>query len=441
MLSRSFYIFASKMAGYAVRLLLPVVLVRMLSKADFGAYRQFFLVEMLVVTIFQLGVNQALYYFIPRDPKRASSYYFNSQFTNLVAYALAFAVIGLNRDFLAAQFHMPVLSEHFWVLAIYTVVLSLTVSADCFLMARERVKASAAFEISGQVLASVATLVAAFRWHSLEAIFVGLVAARLTLLLGMVAYVQAALRGFSNLRPFAGYWSQLRYGLVLGLGGTFGTVLMRLHEIVVSRYFGIETYAVYSAGCTEIPVLQNFQQALAVVSLGQFALLEKSGDWEGIRRLWDRIMAAMYGVAVPLTLLFVVLAKPVVILMFTRNYAEAVPIFQIMAVMRLQGIWNATLVLRAMDRNDITLKVHLTLLLVGPFLLYGGMKAGGLIGIALAHTVLMIGMRLATQVWLNRLAGIRLRFGAPLAEVMEFYRDSLRKLRSRVPARFGGTAA
>lgn len=429
------------MAGYGIRLLLPIVLVRMLSKADFGTYRQFFLVEALVVTIFQLGVNQALYYFIPRDPRRSSSYFFNSQFTNLVIYTLAFLVIGLNRDFLAAQLHMPVLSRYFWSLILYTILLSLTVSADCFIIARERVKVSAAFEIGGQVLASAATLVAAFYWRSLEAIFAGLVVARFALLVGMVAYVQAALRGFSNMRPFSDYWGQMKYGLVLGIGGTFGTLLMKLHEIVVSRYFGIETYAVYSAGCTDIPIMQNFQQALAVVALGQFALMEKNGDWQGIRRLWDKIMAGMYGVAIPLTLLFVVLAEPLIVIMFTREYAGAIPVFRIMTLMRLQAVWNASLVLRAMGRNDVTLKVHLTALLVGPFMLYGGMKLGGLVGVALAQMLLMIGVRLISQFWLNRLAGARLRYGVAPAEVVEFYRESVRKLRSRLPVRLGGQAA
>lgn len=441
MLSRSIYIFVSKMGGYGVRLLLPMVLVRMLTKADFGAYRQFFLVETLIITIFQLGVNQALYYFIPRDPKRSSTYFFNSQVTNVVIYSLAFVGIGLNRHFLAAQFNMPVLSEYFWPLILYTLILSLTVSADCFLMAREKVKVSAAFEIAGQVVASAATLVTALHWRSLEAIFAGLVLARLALLAGMIVYTQVALRGFSGVRPFEGYWGQMKYGLVLGIGGTFGTVLMTLHETLVSRWFGVETYAVYSAGCTDIPILMNFQQALAVVSLGQFALMEKNGDWRGIRRLWDQIMAAMYGVAVPLTLLFVLLAEPVIIIMFTRGYAQAIPIFQIMALMRLQAIWNATLVLRAMGRNDVTLRVHLTALLIGPFLLYAGMKAGGLAGVALAHMLLMICSRLASLVWLNRLAGARLRYAVAPGEVLEFYRDSWRKLRARLPVRFGGLPA
>ena len=73
MLNRSLIIFASKLIGYCIRLILPVILVRIMTVADFGAYRQFFLIEMYVVTLFQFGINQALYYFVPRDERNAGA--------------------------------------------------------------------------------------------------------------------------------------------------------------------------------------------------------------------------------------------------------------------------------------------------------------------------------------------------------------------------------
>ena len=73
MLNQSLYIFASKIAGYGIRLVLPYFLVRTLSVEDFGSYRQFFLLEMYIGGLFQFGLNQALYYFIPRDQKNAGA--------------------------------------------------------------------------------------------------------------------------------------------------------------------------------------------------------------------------------------------------------------------------------------------------------------------------------------------------------------------------------
>jgi hypothetical protein len=49
----------------------------------FGAYRQFFLLESYIGALFQLGLNQALYYLIPRDVQNAGSYFLNSVLMNV----------------------------------------------------------------------------------------------------------------------------------------------------------------------------------------------------------------------------------------------------------------------------------------------------------------------------------------------------------------------
>jgi O-antigen/teichoic acid export membrane protein len=117
MLSGSLYIFSSKMAGYAVRLILPYFLVRILTVAEFGAYRQFFLLEMYISSLFQLGLNQALFYFIPRDLKNAGAYFLNTLVFNGVVFASAFVVIGFAADPISKWLHMSVLKDCFGLLA------------------------------------------------------------------------------------------------------------------------------------------------------------------------------------------------------------------------------------------------------------------------------------------------------------------------------------
>ncbi|HQN00480.1 MAG TPA: lyase family protein, partial [Candidatus Hydrogenedentes bacterium] len=148
-------------------------------------------------------------------------------------------------------------------------------------------------------------------------------------LLGMVAVIHLRLRGFHAERYFVGVRNQVRYGMVLGVAGTLWSMVARLHDFFVSRYYGTEAYAVYSAGCTEIPIAQVFTQAVAVVALGQFALLEQNQDWAGIRRLWHRVLTSSYAILLPTTILLVAVARPLVVFMFTATYAGAVPIFQI----------------------------------------------------------------------------------------------------------------
>jgi O-antigen/teichoic acid export membrane protein len=427
MLNRSLYLASSKLLGYGIRLVLPYFLVRLVTVADFGAYRQFFLLDVYISTLFQLGVNQSLYYFIPRDPRNAGAYFLNSLLMNLVVFATACALIGTFREPLSAWLKMAILRDAFGHLTAFTMSLMLIAACDCYLNARQLIKVSAFFEVAGQVLASTVTVLAAFATRSLDAIIVWLVIARVVQLLAMLAYIHFRLDGFGAQRYFFGLREQIRYGLALGLAGTVWAMLQRMHEFFVSGYYGTEAYAVYSAGCTEVPIIQIFTQSVAVVALGQFAMLEQQGDWQGVRRLWSRVLTSGYAVALPTIVGFLLVSKPLVLFMFTKTYADAVPIFQINTILKFYLVFNASLVLRAMNRNDISIKVNLATLAAAPVLLYLGMRIGGIVGIIAAQAVLMLGSCLGMAALLNRVAHLRLPYVVSIGDLATFYREAWHK--------------
>jgi len=210
------------------------------------------------------------------------------------------------------------------------------------------------------------------------------------------------------------------------------TFLMRFPEMTVSKFYDIETYAVYAAGCRQIPILQFFSQSIAAVALVKFAQLEKENDWVNIRKLWDRILGSMYGVGIPVTIFFILVAKPLVVLMFTEDYVEAVPIFQINAIAMLYIILNPTIVLRAMNRNDISVKVNFGMMILLPPALYAGMKLFGLSGIIGASAVMLIGGRIINQAILNRLTPVYLPYVASWKSVWAFYTEIFQKSRAKL---------
>jgi O-antigen/teichoic acid export membrane protein len=212
-------------------------------------------------------------------------------------------------------------------------------------------------------------------------------------------------------------------------------MLARLHDFFVSRFYGTEVYAVYSVGCTEIPVIQIFTQSLAMVALGQFAALEQERDWEGIRRLWRKLLTGSYAVVIPTVVVLLLVARPLIVFMFTGAYAQAIPIFRINTLLKLYLLFNATLVLRAMNRNDISIKVTIVAMLAAPVLLYLGMESGGLLGIVGAQALVMICTSLALMILVNRVSGARLPYFVSLGELADFYRDAWSKARRILAAR------
>lgn len=435
------YIFGSKMAGYVIRLALPYFLVRLLTVSDFGAYRQFFLLEMYIAGIFQLGLTQALYYFIPRDVKNAGSYLLNSVLMNLAVFGIAFTGIGLAAGPLSRWTRIEVLQDAFWQLTAYVMIMVLAIACDSFLVARQRVKAAAFFEIAGQALSSVMCVIAALATRRLEDVLAALVVSRAVQLAGMLAYIHWRLHGFRAERYFFGIREQLRYGIVLGASGTIFSLMIRLHEFFVSRYYGTEGFGIYSAGCTELPFIPMFTQSVAAVALGQFARLEQEKDWEGIRVLWRRVLVSFYAVSLPVVALLLLVSKPLILFMFTDAYAAAVPIFQVNTLSKLALVFNSALILRAIDRNDISIWATGLSLAAAPFLFWGANAAFGMVGIIAANGLVMLGCRLGGNIAMNRVIPVRLPYVVGPRELLEFYREAWDKAKAALAARLPGARA
>jgi len=428
MLSQSAYLFAAKVLGFGLRLLLPIFLVRVMTKADIGAYNQFFPVETLLRTLFQMGVNQSQFFFVPRDRENAGGYFLNSLLLNALLFAVGYSLVGVFREQAADFLGMPILTLYFREIVIYGVLLMANVTAMTYLMASKHFKQAAFFEINMQVLASIATLGAAFYTRDLRTILVALIVSRGLSFLMVMAYIHFMHRGFRSKRYFFDIKQQVKYGLVLGVAGMLWTLLMRMHEVTVSKFYDLETYAVYAQGLKQIPILQFYSQSITSVALVHFAQLVKDDDWAGVQAYWNKILASLYGLGLPITLFFLVVAQPLVILMYTQDYAQAVPIFRINAIGWLFFLLNPALVLRAMDRNDMTLKIHLGIMVLLPVVLYAGMKSYGLVGIIIAHALMLIGGRVVTMLFLNRLAPVHLAIIPSRRDVGEFYRNGYRRV-------------
>ena len=71
-------------AAVVVGLATPMVLVRVFSQSEFGAYRQINLALMTVFGILTLGFPQSLYYFFPKYPSRRRTFVSQALFSQVI---------------------------------------------------------------------------------------------------------------------------------------------------------------------------------------------------------------------------------------------------------------------------------------------------------------------------------------------------------------------
>ena len=71
--------------GLAASFAIGIVLARVFDPADFGTYKQFFLVFATLYGIAQLGMAESLYYFVPRNAGATGRYVCNAMVTLALA--------------------------------------------------------------------------------------------------------------------------------------------------------------------------------------------------------------------------------------------------------------------------------------------------------------------------------------------------------------------
>ena len=72
---KSIFLFLGRIGGFLVNFLIPIVLVRVITKDEFGYFQQFNLMYTTSVVVFTLWLNSSVYYFFPKSSKTEKSQY------------------------------------------------------------------------------------------------------------------------------------------------------------------------------------------------------------------------------------------------------------------------------------------------------------------------------------------------------------------------------
>jgi O-antigen/teichoic acid export membrane protein len=409
-LTRARPLLAARLVSALLTVAVPMVLARALVPAEYGTFKQAWLVAQTLALLLPLGMTQSLYYFVPRDPARRDRYVAQAVWFHLAMGALAAAAVVAAGPLLGERLQNPELARLApWIAAITALQLA-GAPLDVAWNAAGRIGAAALVRVATELGRGAAILAGAAIGGDVESVLKGIAAAHaLRFLVGTAVLWRAhGLAGSGDaLRR------QLGYALPFGLAFVLIVPQQQLHHYAVAAAVTPAVFAVYSVGTFQLPVVDILYTPVS--ELLQIGLAQQEGA-----RLPPRAGLALFHEAVlqlsfaflPVAGLLAIAAPALVELVFSARYLDAVPIFRLgvlsilLAALPLDGVMRA----RAQNRFMIALsgaKLGGTAALVlaglgaaGPF----GALAGWLLAEALARAVM-----------LGRAARL---FGATLREIL-----------------------
>lgn len=355
--------------------LLLIGLARWMDKELLGEVFKVFLIYKTAILLGNLGFNDNPYYFIPKLQTRQYGKFFLQSVWILLLAGLATGVLAA----LAFQFYVGRLWISLIFIPIITIELASSMTPD-FLIAVGRVRESSVFNVFFSVLYVVMALAACLTGND--------PIARLTyaiLLYGVLRAVATALlmysyRSSSEALPTGMLRQQLDFGIPLGLSTINYRINKQVDNYVVAGFFNSVTFAEYTVGSWEIPMLLKIPYSITTAYLTKYAAWFDQRNLVELHKKWLAVSEKIILILIPVASFFLIFAQEVIHGLFGSRYQEAVVVFQIFTLTLFTRVSSYTGLLKSMGDTKYVMQNSFQLLALNLVFTLAGVQLLGLYG-------------------------------------------------------------
>lgn len=366
--------------GLVVAFAIPLVLARVFDQTEFGTYKQLFLIYATLFGLAQIGMAESLYYFVPRDDSAAGRFVANSLLALASIGLTAVAILTAARERIAAWLTNSALAPHLPAIGWFLALMLTSAVFEIVLLSRKRNGAAAwVYALSDIGRAACLTIPAVLAW-GLGGVMAGAVAfAAIRLIAALVAMV-AEFRG--TLRPdLVVLRRQVAYALPFALAVGIEVLNINWHQYAVAARFDAAAFAIYAVGCLQVPVVDLIVTSSCNVMMVEMAANRDPG---AMRWLWHETIGRLAFMIFPLAAFLILMARDIIVLLFTPAYEASAPIFMLWSLTMLTHVFVVDGVLRVFAQTRYLLAqnvMHLVIVagLVGTFLNLFGLQGAVLV--------------------------------------------------------------
>jgi O-antigen/teichoic acid export membrane protein len=416
-ISRGAVLASARLLNQALALLSPLLLVRLLDIVDYGRYRQFMAVAMLVTSLGGFALTANLTYLLARTPERAAADITKTTVLMLAVALLSSLVVAIFRPWIVPE----EIAGSWWLLTLYVFMFLNLEVVVAYWLARRRSVEVMQYTLVVTVWRLGTLLGAALYFRDVEMIFVTIVLAEA--LKNLAIYLWLRAHGLLVFRwDGAVLREQMRLVAPLGLGSMLNKA-NDFGRVVVGSVMGPVPLAIYSTAAYQVPLVSIVQTSLSDVIFPDLVKRAQRDPSDGLR-LWKRAQMMVAAVILPCWLLLAYFAEPLIRLAFTDAYVSATPYFQVFLLLMVRQCFQFSTLLRSVEDNASFATSSAVSLAINVALLAALMPRFGLWGPTLG---LVVG-----QMWSGFYLGRRvmMRYQVPVSEIFQWRKFGLALLAS-----------
>lgn len=361
-----FWKFSERILSQGIAFGISVILARLLSPDDYGIIAIVMIFMNLADVFVVSGFSTALIQKRDADSVDFSTMFYCSFLCSLVIYGVLFAAAPLIADF----YHEPVLVKVVRVFAL-RIPLSAYYSIQQAYVARHMMFQRFFYStLSAVIFSGAAGIVMAYMGFGVWALIAQYLANTIVGSIVLTAIVPWRLE-----RKFSPGSAKrlMRYGWKVFAADFSGTFFSQLRGLIIGRIYTTTDLAYYDKG-QQLPTLISSNVSATVMSVLFPAIANLGDDLEQVKQMAKRAVRLMSYIIFPLMAGLAVVAKPLVLLLFTEKWQDCIPFVRLLCVSAaLDMLGTISLqAIKAIGRSDVLLKiefvkkpVYLLLLLLG----------------------------------------------------------------------------
>ncbi len=348
--------------AYAIAIVSPMILSRFFDKTDYGTYKQVMFVYSTLLTVFSLGLPRAYSYFIPRV-SLAESKDVTNKITRL------FILLGLFFSLFLYFFSYPiacVLNNPDLALALKwfsptPLFLLPVMGLEGILASYKKTQLYAIFTIATKffTLLCMVIPVILFKGNYIDAIKGFVIASLLTFILYL--YLKGLpVKIVSLEKTQITYRQILTFSIPLFLSSLWIMITQSTNQFFISRYYGVEEFAVFSNGWMEFPLTTMVINSVAIVLLPVFSGMVQNRK-QDIATTWTNAIKKTVKTIYPMTIFCVVFSSLIMTCLYGKQYNRSASYFIIKSLEAFFAVIPFYPVMIALGKTKIYSYIHMTM--------------------------------------------------------------------------------
>ncbi len=381
---QAFWLTASKFIAVLINIGLPILLVRLLSRTEYGVYKEAFLFVGTAANVATFGVGMSAFYFMPRHPERGGQIALNILVYNFIAGWIPLIVLAFYPQLLKSLFRtndLVPLAILLGILVLLTLTSSLVMQIPTAL---QDVRYSTIFIVGTTLAKALLIAGAAIIFRSIRSLIIATILSQLLAALSLFWYLHDRFPRFWTHFNWQFFKEQLAYALPYGAFGLLWVIQKDLDNYFVGASLGPSDYAIYAVGWLDVPLISLVLESVVSVMIVRVSTLQRENRKADIRYVTAAATNRLSAMQFPLFMLLVVAGHDLIVLFYTKAYEKSADIFLISILLLPLSVFLLDPIVRAYkELRNFLLVVRISIFIALFCVLFPVIRHFGMMGAAI----------------------------------------------------------